>query len=279
METLYYLLSAEDASGGRILFRVHRSVLAKLSSVFADMFSLPSNDAANEMYDGAFLVDMPDPADALESLLRVIYHETNLVFQRLSPDTPHKVKPILALCNKYDIPSIRERIVSRLEEDWPRTLNEWDALEAEIEEMQKDLHDSHDCDAYNHNCDLTNFLPEPVSAINLAVDCDVPSILPAAFYQLMRSSPSYPRYEYLALDEGDNQDLASERDDYVSDGGRLASWQDLSADNHYRLHLGRERINEAIYDRLSLKFVAWKKDLPWSSTQLLTFQVPTCRRP
>ena len=68
------VLIAPHTTGICIIFRVHQSVLTKISPVFATMFTLPNVDA-NETYDGVPLVKLPDRAEEIESLLRVLYHE------------------------------------------------------------------------------------------------------------------------------------------------------------------------------------------------------------
>lgn len=59
-----------------VLFRVHKSVLAKYSRVFEDMLSL-SDDAASEdaseRYDGVPLVAMTDTSDELRTMLEMLY--------------------------------------------------------------------------------------------------------------------------------------------------------------------------------------------------------------
>jgi len=66
------ILSARDADGDRVNFRVHKSVLAKQSSVFKDMFSIPS-PAEVDTYDGLPLVHLHDEAKELKEFLRVMY--------------------------------------------------------------------------------------------------------------------------------------------------------------------------------------------------------------
>lgn len=54
------------------LFRCHKSVLAKHSSVFRDMFAL-AQVVATENYEGVPLVSLPDRAEDVKALLQVLY--------------------------------------------------------------------------------------------------------------------------------------------------------------------------------------------------------------
>ena len=56
-------------------FRVHSFMLAHHSPIFSDMFALPSPSIA-DTYEGAPLVDMPDKAEDLADLLKVLYDPT-----------------------------------------------------------------------------------------------------------------------------------------------------------------------------------------------------------
>lgn len=67
------ILAARDTSKAVTLFRVHRFMLSRNSSVFADMFSLPANPQVNEMCDGVPVVEMADDVDDLEKLIGVLY--------------------------------------------------------------------------------------------------------------------------------------------------------------------------------------------------------------
>jgi hypothetical protein len=49
-------------------------MLSKVSPVFENMFTLPTGDA-EEKFEGVPLVHMPECAEELESLLKVLYHE------------------------------------------------------------------------------------------------------------------------------------------------------------------------------------------------------------
>ncbi|KZT25476.1 hypothetical protein NEOLEDRAFT_1065077 [Neolentinus lepideus HHB14362 ss-1] len=233
------VLSTPNASGTVILFRVHQSILARISTVFADMLRLPTN-GANEVYDGVPLVQMPDAAEDLESLLKVVYHENNLNFEKMSAETVKMVEPVLTMCNKYDIKDFRKQIISRMEGDWPTTLNAWDDLELEISQRWQ----TSQIRLRMAYC-VDDILPEPVSAINLAHECNVPTILPAAFYHLSRLPLVFVRGTYITInyeEAGDAifHDIAA--DGYLERGGRTASWQDLSSADHFRLMMGKESI-------------------------------------
>ncbi|KAH7910070.1 hypothetical protein BJ138DRAFT_1153834 [Hygrophoropsis aurantiaca] len=66
-------ISAPRASGGEMVFRVHQSMLAMHSKIFADMFSLPQSDEA-EKYDGVPLVRLSDDSEGFEGVLKAMYH-------------------------------------------------------------------------------------------------------------------------------------------------------------------------------------------------------------
>jgi BTB/POZ domain len=68
-------LFAPRSPGHFVVFRVHQSVLARISPVFESMFTLPTGPA-EEKYDGVPLLYLPDSADAVENLLMIVYHES-----------------------------------------------------------------------------------------------------------------------------------------------------------------------------------------------------------
>ena len=66
---------------GKILFRVHKSVLAMNSPIFKDMFEVVSDGTANgeshnEIYEGVPYAFIPDPAEHLEALLLLMYGDS-----------------------------------------------------------------------------------------------------------------------------------------------------------------------------------------------------------
>jgi hypothetical protein len=85
------------------------------------------------------------------------------------------------MATKYQFDRLRERIVKHVEADWPQTLEEWDHLQEDIAQFKNDHPGAED--VHEH-------FPEPVSAIRLARECDIPSILRPAFYHLSTVPPS-----------------------------------------------------------------------------------------
>ncbi|EPQ50719.1 hypothetical protein GLOTRDRAFT_123529 [Gloeophyllum trabeum ATCC 11539] len=222
------ILCALNKKGHGIGFRIHRSMLCKVSPIFADMFTLPPSDA-NETCEGVPVVRIPDSAEALEMLLKHIYHDRPLPLKRLDPNTPSLVRPVLSLATKYEIASVRSQIVDRLTEDWPTTLHAWDTLEAEIAAMQEEWYDK-------HKTYLDKHLPEPASAIQLAKTYGIPAILPAAFYHLSRLSIAYGP---------DGAEPKKQHRSYLMRGVRTAKWKSLKVDDYYNLLTGRMRLKDA----------------------------------
>jgi hypothetical protein len=168
------------------------------------MLSLPNPETGathNETYEGKPLVLMPDSAEDVASLLKALYDPTyvlslfsscsvfkstrnrSLPFERWNPNTPLLVHGVLKMATKYQFDRLRERIVKHVESDWPTTLHAWDFRQAEIIRYQKD-HPEPKEGEFTHE-----HFPEPVSAIRLAREFNIPTILPAAFYHLSTVPP------------------------------------------------------------------------------------------
>lgn len=60
-----------------LLFRVHRGLLARHSTVFEDLFSLPQPEEQVETYEGIPVVELPgDDSEDVKHLLHCIYDRT-----------------------------------------------------------------------------------------------------------------------------------------------------------------------------------------------------------
>ena len=118
---------------------------------------------------------------------------------------------ILRLATKYAMDPLRKIILHCIEADWPRTLQEWDHLQATIvhagELKSSSVLPRMDTDDDDDNAPssssgasqgpyIDDCFPEPASAIRFATEFGCPSILPAAFYQLAITDPSADWDEY-----------------------------------------------------------------------------------
>lgn len=124
---------------------------------------------------------------------------------------------------------IRSRIVKAIEAQWPRTLQQWLVFQAGVK-VRKEYWVAQHSDAHGCLRATTNpksALPEPVSAINLATEFDIPAILPAAFYRLAITD--------LQLD-------ASGTFPWLKPSDFIASWSSLGQQNWSRLANGKEEL-------------------------------------
>ncbi|KDQ58289.1 hypothetical protein JAAARDRAFT_193703 [Jaapia argillacea MUCL 33604] len=228
------VISAKSESQDRFLFRVHKSILSFHSPVFADMFALPTPaDVTNiDSYDGVPLLHMPDPADEVASLLKFMYNLKSFADRRHEPWLPWRARPIMELCKKYEIDGLLDHLKSRIESAWPKTLVEWDALEAEI---------AHYNDTRGIGDDIVdNQYPEPAMAIMVATQFELDAVLPVAFYHLSRLDTEMDRKYYSEVDD----DAFLYR---ITDGERSANWGCLGADELLTLTRGRERLKSMYY--------------------------------
>jgi hypothetical protein len=177
---------------GQAAFKVHRGQLQRHSDVFSDMFSIPQ-PTDEEKIDGCFWVELYDrPSDVFYFLralydglyvpsLRDIWWLTVLHSIRYFPypcatDFP-AIAGVLRLSTKYLVQHLRELCIQRLQLDWPSTLAGWDLRE----------HAATNAEGYYLG---REFYAHPVLVIELALDLNLPSLLPASFYDLCRYGPS-----------------------------------------------------------------------------------------
>ncbi|RPD82194.1 hypothetical protein L226DRAFT_475609 [Lentinus tigrinus ALCF2SS1-7] len=236
--SLYYddgnvVLSGFTQHGKHQYFRVHKSILARHSPVLADMFAIPplladgSQTCFAESYDGVVHVQMPDSAEELTSFLSMFYDPLGTAYKRFDPNTPVLVEGALKLAMKYECDALRHRIVSSLEADWPQTLAQWDARRAEAVILRSEH--SLQLTGKVNGLYLDDRLPEPASAIRIASDYGIPSILPAAFYTLA-----------LLSTDADWDDCRANPGKHLRFGARTARWRLLDKRDLMRLVHGQK---------------------------------------
>ena len=138
------------------------------------------------------------------------------------------VRGVLRLAAKYQVDSLRTRIVQHLEEDWPTSPLAW------LRMCNDERLYTEDCARYttfNIGTFAEDKFPEPAAAIRLARDFDIPSILPAAYLKLLYADPTL-----------DWDDLRKTKDSSHGRSARSARWNLLDRLDMHRLAQGRARL-------------------------------------
>ncbi|KAF7361650.1 BTB domain-containing protein [Mycena venus] len=182
------VLSAKDSNEKcTIYFRIHKSTLVKNSpEVFGNMFAMPPPPTMDK-YDGVPLVEMPDDAKSLREFIAILYDPQcmSALLQAEPEDFTLKMLGPVQLAKKYQVDWICKLVASQLQKIWPTTLLSWDIIAKDEAEGRLRRVGAWDPDYEDESLRLRH-LPEPVSSIILARECDVPSILPLAFLHLLR---------------------------------------------------------------------------------------------
>ncbi|KAK7005780.1 hypothetical protein R3P38DRAFT_3039555 [Favolaschia claudopus] len=172
------VLAAKDESENDVYFRLHKSILAKQSPVFADLFILPT-PSNMELYDGVPLVKMAgDSASDLREFIELLYDP-----QRISNILAPRDGRWLSIADDEKL-DMMYGIVG----DWP------DSLSDSTLRLRK--------------------LPKPSSSILLARECGATSILPFAFMDLLQCHPeldaNYDGFNYIYDKDPERHLLSSE---------------------------------------------------------------------
>ena len=160
--------------------------------------------------------------------------------------------PLLKLADKYQVDGIRALCVARLEEDWPTTWRAWYRQQADIDFVQR-MSDYRNPEEASF---VDSVFPEPASAICIALEHDIPDILPAALYCLSQ------------LEIKDDWDRYNGRSFKFWTGGRKPSWPTPAEE-------GRRTARWMLLDKDTLHSVLWARDaLSLRAFQLIEFFVP-----
>ncbi|KAI0315096.1 hypothetical protein OF83DRAFT_1133649 [Amylostereum chailletii] len=191
------LRTSDHASNVQTLFRVHKSTLALHSTFFRDLFDGPQTafDTASERYDDLPVMDMADDPKDVDDFLKAMYfprytsRHLGSTLQDLDKSAfPGMYGGILRLCQKYDAPDIRGLVVDAIRKEWPENLSIWDLRRQELD-IARDGVEGNELAAITPK----DVYPSPAQAIRLAMDFDIPEILPVAFYDLACHFMASPR--------------------------------------------------------------------------------------
>ena len=244
------------------LFRVHRGVLGRHSTMLKGMFSdVPQESGGmvtpdlddDEHYNGCPVVRMDDTCEEVEHLLGCMYSSwcVILCFCSLSPTivslTLYDCRPgspinthnfirqawsNVTMINKYDLSSVRDQCALHMEAIWPVTLNQWVKKDSKLEVLcTQGLQTDED------------LLPDPAMSYEIAKALHIKSVLPAIIYTLSRCRTR----------TGTGTDA-----DQVKRHGCAAniSWDILSNAAYKDLHGTKELIDES---------TLWMWESEWSS--------------
>ncbi|KAG1750421.1 uncharacterized protein EDB91DRAFT_1078460 [Suillus paluster] len=140
-------------------WKIHRSKLM-CSVVFADMLELPQPVDIERMHGCPLVSLSQDSAKDWLVVLTWMYQRDKFNNQTVVFDT---IAGALRISNKYDIPDLRQWSTHQLFLRWPQDITQMTYT------------------AFPHAADMSKY---PLEAICLARECEVPEILPAAFYAL-----------------------------------------------------------------------------------------------
>ncbi|KAJ7446116.1 hypothetical protein FB451DRAFT_1055330 [Mycena latifolia] len=134
------------------LLKVHRKRL-QCSVIFSDMLHIPQPSETDRIDGCPSVALVGDALSDWEVALGWIYHEDEFLNQAVTFDI---LSGALRISTKYEITDLRHWAVEQLASRWP----------TDVVNMR------------------LNALPHAAEAITLAQECNVPEILPAAFYAL-----------------------------------------------------------------------------------------------
>lgn len=106
------------------------------------------------------------------------------------------VAGVLRLSHKYMVDALRIKAIEHLQKAWPVTLQGWDAREEQVRRY---------CGEWSPG---GGRYPHPTRIIELAHEVNAPTLLPAAFYDMSRSTYSVIFASSPALTHADTQKLA-----------------------------------------------------------------------
>ncbi|KZP23447.1 hypothetical protein FIBSPDRAFT_1042898 [Athelia psychrophila] len=106
-------------------FKIHRGMLARTSSVFRDMFTLPQPPISQEdTVEGCIVVQLSDSAEDLEIVLQALI-ERGFAAPR-DPVSTKVVAAFLRLGRKYDFEALRLEALHRIFYETPTSLAAFD---------------------------------------------------------------------------------------------------------------------------------------------------------
>ncbi|TCD63699.1 hypothetical protein EIP91_005104 [Steccherinum ochraceum] len=109
-----------------VAFRIHKSMLARKSQIFCDMFSIPQ-PSNSDQYDGCPVVHMSDSAKDVSHVLSVLYDSEKYIDPKEGIDFD-VIAAMLKLGRKYQMDQLVNLAVTLLQTLYPPTLFHYDKV-------------------------------------------------------------------------------------------------------------------------------------------------------
>ncbi|KAI0820490.1 hypothetical protein BC628DRAFT_1396658 [Trametes gibbosa] len=156
-------------------YRIHKSILARHSEVFCDLFSVPQTSADDHL-DGCPVVRISDPSVDFSNLLKAFYDTARdcSLYQRDQRLPFALVAGLYELAHKYQIDNLMQQMLVRLQSIFTDNLETWDALDhIRIDDRYTTIRSA--------SLEVASST-DAIRAVNLVRRSGVMSMLPVAFY-------------------------------------------------------------------------------------------------
>jgi hypothetical protein len=129
------------------------------------------------------ILDLGKPSLRLPASDEIISFVIRIVAARpYDPQTYHIARHILSIATQHlELSVLREHVTGLLQDNWPQTLEGWDALQRHIQSLSRTLSQSTSPESSRT---LLQSLPNASTALNLAREHRVPTLLPPIFVTL-----------------------------------------------------------------------------------------------
>ncbi|KAL1747049.1 hypothetical protein HDZ31DRAFT_80751 [Schizophyllum fasciatum] len=179
---------------GNQYFLVHQGLLSRHSPTLAAILA-SLDSATTPTIEGHPVLELAEDPDDMYFFLTALYD--GIGGATIRPDTFDCVSALLRLSKKYEVQHIYDGLYPGLSQFWPTTLEGWERREAA----------STSADGI-YEPRLT--IPHPIPTINLARALGTVELLPSAFYDLCRATPSDAASGYTCPTTGKLHELSSE---------------------------------------------------------------------
>ncbi|KAI0640938.1 hypothetical protein C8Q79DRAFT_424060 [Trametes meyenii] len=158
-------------------YKVHKSILARHSRVFSDLFSAPQT-TADDYVECTPAVHVQDAPSDFSNLLKALYDtpQDSTLFQHDQRLSFAVVAGLYELAHKYQIDNLAEEMLRRLKSCFTHNLQTWDALDhVSVGEGQRFT-------IIRSPSLKVCAAIDAIRAVNLARRANIPSLLPVAVY-------------------------------------------------------------------------------------------------